>query len=162
MSSVESVRSRASIALAAFVAVVCLALTANAVFAAKPKRSKFVATATMNGAKVVSGGDVDATGDASLTFKKKKDRVCFSITYSKMNTATGGFLGDGAKREEGDVVVNLFSSSEPSPAKGCVRAPSKKTVQALEKTPKDFFVALTNSEHPKGAVRGQLRHTNNR
>jgi hypothetical protein len=77
-----------------------------------------------------------------------------------MGTATGGFLGDGARREEGDQVVDLFNGSEPSPAKGCIRAPSKKTVQRLEKTPKDFFVALTNSEFPKGAIRGQLRHTN--
>ena len=44
----------------------------------------------MNGGKVVSGGDPDASGTASLTFKKKKDRVCYSIVYQQTETARRG------------------------------------------------------------------------
>ncbi len=125
--------------------------------AAHPKRSRFVVSAAMSGNKVVANGDPNAKGKASLTFKKKKDRVCFDITYSGMETARRGILGEGSKHERGDNILTLFSLAEESPAKGCIRALSKRTIDDIEKAPKDFFVTLENKEHPDGAIRGQLR-----
>ena len=125
--------------------------------AARPKKSEFVVSAAMSGKKVVANGDRDAKGRASLTFKKKKDRVCFDITYSGMDTARRGILGKGAKHERGDNVLTLFSLSKSSPATGCLRALSKKEIERIEKRPKDYFITLENKAHPDGAIRGQLR-----
>jgi hypothetical protein len=154
---------RSKLLVAAGVAISCSALAIGGAFAAKPKKSKFIVEATMNGGKVVSGGDPDASGTASLTFKKKKDRVCYSIVYQQTETANAGILGAAPKGQEGDTAVQLFRGvADPSPANGCVRAPSKKTVRAIEETPKNYFVALENNAHPTGALRGQLRHDNNK
>ena len=147
-------RFRLPIAVGLILALTC----AGMALAAHPKRSKFLVSASMSGKKVIANGDPDAKGRVSLTFKKKKDRVCFDIEYSGMATATRGILGEGAKHERGDNVLTLFSLSKQSPAKGCLRALSKRTIDRIEKAPKDFFVTLENKEHPDGAVRGQLRH----
>ncbi|MEA2346268.1 MAG: hypothetical protein QOG62_55 [Thermoleophilaceae bacterium] len=144
---------RIPIAVLLVVVLACVGLAQ----AAHPKKSKFVVSATMSGNKVVANGDPDAKGKASLTFKKKKDRVCFDIDYSGMSTATRGVLGEGKKHERGDNILTLFSLSKESPAKGCLRALNKNTIDDIERRPKDFFVTLENKDHPDGAVRGQLR-----
>lgn len=150
--------SSVRIVTAAALALGCSAALIGNAGAAHPKKSKFVVSAKMSGKKVVQNGDPNARGDASLTFKKKKDRVCFDITYRGMATASRGILGEGAKHDTGDEILTLFSLSEPSPAKGCIRALNKKTVDKIEKNPKDYFVTLEDKKHPDGAVRGQLRH----
>jgi hypothetical protein len=146
------------IAIAAALAASCSVALIAVADAARPKKSKFIVESKLSGKKVVQNGDPNARGEASLTFKKKKDRVCFDITYERMATATKGILGEGAKHEVGDDVLTLFTLSEPSPAKGCIRALSKKEVRAIEKDPKDYFVTLEDKKHPDGAIRGQLRH----
>jgi hypothetical protein len=75
-----------------------------------------------------------------------------------METATRGILGEGSKHEVGDDILTLFSLDEESPAKGCIRALSKRTVRKIERRPKDYFVTLEDKDHPDGAIRGQLRH----
>lgn len=144
---------RVPIAALLVLALICAGLAQ----AAHPRKSKFVVSASMSGKKVVANGDTNAKGRASLTFKKKKDRVCFDITYSGMDTARRGILGEGAKHERGDNVLTLFSLSKSSPAKGCLRALSKRDIDDIEKTPKDYFITLENKAHPDGAIRGQLR-----
>ena len=97
------------IAIAAALAVSCSVALIAVADAARPKKSKFIVESKMSGKKVVQNGDPNARGDASLTFKKKKDRVCFDITYEGMATATRGILGEGAKHEVGDDVLTLFT-----------------------------------------------------
>lgn len=147
-------------ALALVVALVGSTAAVTVALAANSSKGNFRTEASMNGRKVISGGDTDGKGDAEIVFKKKKDRVCYEISYRRIQTANKGILGEGRSGREGDVVVTLFRGTEKSPVEDCIRAPSKKTIKKIEETPKDYFVALENNEHPRGAIRGQLRHRN--
>ena len=129
--------------------------------AAHPKKSKFVVSASMSGKKVVANGDPNAKGHASLTFKKKKDRVCFDIDYSGMDIATRGILGEGAKHDRGDNVLTLFSLSKSSPARGCLRALSKHDHRRHREDPQGLLrdardQGSSRRGHPRAASRPEL------
>jgi CHRD domain-containing protein len=142
-----------ALAIALVVAVAC----SGAAIAAKPSKGTFKVTSKMDGRKVISA-DSDGTGNATIKFKKSKQRACFDISFSRIQEPNRGFIGEGSKGQEGNNVVTLFSSLERSPVSDCVKGVSKKELKDIESHPKDFFVALSNNEFPKGAIRGQLRH----
>ena len=96
---------------------------------------------------------------ASLTFKKKKDRVCFDITYDGHGTATRGILARARSTRRRQCAHRSFSLCErrrrPRAASCC--ALRRSDITAIEKAPKDCFCTLEDKEHPDGAIRGQLR-----
>ena len=112
--------------------------------------------ASLSGNKEVPRtGDRDGRGSATITTNRKRGRVCYDISLSKVGSVVAGHIHRGGSREAGAVVVSLFASPTTKP-KGCVRGVSKSLISEINKNPGRFYVNVHNQAHPDGAVRGQL------
>jgi hypothetical protein len=110
---------------------------------------------TLTGAAEVPGpGDADGTGRFKATFNPGQDQVCYELRVSNIGTATAAHIHTGAAGVAGPVLVTLRTPTTGS-VKDCVSVP-REQVQAIIKTPGDYYVNVHNAEFPNGAVRGQL------
>jgi hypothetical protein len=110
------------------------------------------------GEEVPDKGDPNASGLALVTVKVEKRKVCFNISFEKLDTPpTAGHIHKGKFGVAGDIVVPLFEDAAgvTSPVKGCEKA-GKKLLRKIKNNPEGYYVNLHNSEYPAGAVRGQL------
>ncbi len=115
-------------------------------------------SATLSGAnEVPSGsGDPNGTGAASFVLKKKKRKLCWTITYDKIDAPTAGHIHTGGPTAEGGIFVLLFSGTIQSGASDCVRISKSVANDLLEDTANRFYVNAHNAAFPDGAIRGQL------
>lgn len=97
-------------------------------------------------------GDADGRGQA--TVKVTGRRICFTLSYTKINAPSDGHIHKGGKSVAGPVVVGLFSGKAKKT--GCVTAKAD-VAKAIAKNPSGFYVNLHNKAFPMGAIRGQLR-----
>jgi hypothetical protein len=112
------------------------------------------------GEEVPDKGDPNASGLALITVKLEKRKVCFNISFEKLDTPPfAGHIHKGAFGVAGDIVVTLFEEEAgvASPVKDCVRA-GKKKLRKIKNNPEGYYVNLHNSEYPNGAIRGQLEN----
>lgn len=132
-------------------------------------RAPVTLTAKLTGdAEVPGPGDADGKGSAEvlLTIKKSrpKAKVCFDLSYMKIDGATAAHIHEGGPTEAGDVVVELFNDPAglPSPGafEGCLKE-AKSVVKPIKKNPEGFYVNVHNKEFPGGAIRGQLSQRGN-
>jgi hypothetical protein len=118
-------------------------------------------TATLKGKEEVPGpGDKNGKGEAVVTTKAKKGKVCFELEFSQIENPVAGHIHKGASGVAGAVKVTLFEDSAgiPGPtAEGCVGDLRKKLVRNIGRTPEKYYVNLHNGEFPDGAIRGQLQ-----
>ena len=117
-------------------------------------------TAHATGDQVVnsSGGDPDGVADFRLKVNRVKQRICYTITFSKIDDVTGAFLHKGGPNQIARPIATFFTDPKgaSSPRKGCVKNLPKRIVKRLKRKPTAHYVDLTSKKHPNGAVRGQL------
>lgn len=116
-------------------------------------------TAHATGDQVVnpSGGDPKGVADFRLNVNRVKRRICYTITFSKIQNVTGAFLHKGGPNQIARPIATFFTDkSATSPREGCVKNLKKRIVKRLKRKPDAHYVDLTSKKHPDGAVRGQL------
>ena len=135
-------------------------LIAAAAAIAAPE-DKVEMSAKMSGKQEVPGpGDKDGKGTAELKVNTVKQKVCFTIEYEGLSgTATAGHIHKGAKGDDGNIVVELFTTEQESPVEDCVKVEKERTLKKIVKSPADFYVNVHDDEFPEGAIRGQLKVT---
>jgi hypothetical protein len=120
-------------------------------------------TAAMTGLTEVPVGDPDGTGSASIRLIRNAGIACFTLTVSNIQLpATASHIHKAPVGQAGNVVIPLTPAPDSSgSSKGCVSVLTagkvdRALVNAILDTPSDYYVNVHTSDHPAGAVRGQL------
>ena len=113
-------------------------------------------TANMNGSQIVNsaGGDPDGSATLSLKVNRVKARVCYKLSFKKLEDITGAFIHKGGSGAVARPVITLFKGSEST--EGCVHNLRPRIVRRLKRKPDAHYADVTTKEYPNGAVRGQL------
>jgi hypothetical protein len=118
--------------------------------------------ANMTGEQIVpTGQGADAgVGHARVTLFPNKKKVCYRITYKKIGGKKGLKAGiyEGAKGENGNLAVALFSGPRPSPVKDCAKGVPTSELKDIKQHPRQHHLNIKNDKYPRyGAIRGQLK-----
>jgi CHRD domain-containing protein len=111
--------------------------------------SSFVANLTPD--QELKPGPAGARGRAVLDVDSRQHRVCYRLDYQGIKP-TGAHIHHGRAGENGPVAVALDQGD-----RGCVGA-SRGLLREIQASPHDFYVNLHTTEHPDGAIRGQLEY----
>jgi CHRD domain len=116
-------------------------------------------SAKLKGNQEVPGpGDRNGKGEGFFSVKPKKHKVCFQVSWEKIEQPSAGHIHKGAEGVAGDIKVLLFDQEPPtSTVEDCAKDVKKKLLKRIAKSPEKFYVNLHNGEYPDGAIRGQLR-----
>jgi hypothetical protein len=112
--------------------------------------------AELTGAEVVPGpGDPDGSGMGRFHFYPMKNKICYRVTVSGIQTATKAHLHMGDAGEEGGMVkLNLLPPRNS--ARECVRDLGERFIKKIAHNSSSYYVDVHNDDFPNGAVRGQL------
>jgi CHRD domain len=103
-------------------------------------------------AEVPVKGPLSATGDVKVTIEHEK--LCWTFTtLRRLGRPTRARIHRGVVRRAGPAVLALGSRYR---ARGCVSA-AERVLEPIEEAPTGFYVNVSTSTYPAGAVRGQLR-----
>lgn len=107
-------------------------------------------------AEVPGPGDKNGRGEAFVSVKKRK--VCFQVSWEKIEQPAAGHIHKGAKGVAGPIKVLLFDETPPTDiVEGCNKKVKRKLRKRIARSPEKFYVNLHNAEFPDGAIRGQLK-----
>jgi hypothetical protein len=138
-------------------ALIAVALLAAVAVAGLAGAAPVELTAKLKGANEVPGpGDQNGRGDADVTLKRHRQKVCFHIEYRNIETASAGHIHKGVEGVPGPVKVTLFDTLSESPVDGCATDVRRKLITKIATHPDRYYVNLHNSEFTDGAIRGQL------
>jgi len=98
-------------------------------------------------------GSSTGSGTAQVTLDPGKGKICFKLTWKKINDPVASHIHKGGKNDSGPVVVVFFAGKAKH--SGCVSA-SKALISAIGKSPGGYYVNIHTSDFPAGAIRGQL------
>jgi hypothetical protein len=114
--------------------------------------------ATLTGAAVVSasGGDPDGSGTAVISVDPVLGQVCFVLRAANITLpASAGRLQQAPPGSNGPVVVPFSAPAASGLASGC-KTSTPTIANQIVTTPANYFVSITTSDKPNGALRGQL------
>ena len=137
--------------------LVVLSLTS---IAAKDGSNTFTANLTgeaeVNAAGVPNQGDLDGSGNATITINYGQGSVCWQIRVEGITLpATAAHIHVGPAGVAGPVVVPLSGPSAKGFSSGCTSA-SRDLLKAIIEHPEEYYVNVHNADFPAGALRGQL------
>lgn len=118
--------------------------------------------ARLTGEKEVPGpGDPNGAGRASIKLNAKDRKVCYHLSYHRIGGPLAAHIHEAPRDEAGDIVVELFTASEPLPGnftavKGCVGGIPRGEIRDIKEHPGRYYVNIHNTRYPDGAIRGQL------
>ncbi|MDQ3765926.1 MAG: CHRD domain-containing protein [Actinomycetota bacterium] len=118
--------------------------------------------ARLTGAKEVPGpGDPNGAGSATIKLNAKDRKVCYKLSFHRIGGPVAAHIHEAPRDEAGDVVVELFTASEPLPGsftavKGCVGGVARGEIRDIKEHPGRYYVNIHNARYPDGAIRGQL------
>jgi len=117
-------------------------------------------SAKLKGNEEVGDGDKNGRGEVFMAVKKpRKRKLCFQLSWGKIESPTAAHIHKGAKGADGPIKVTLFEDANGVPgetAEGCVKKIRKRIAKKLKKAPEKYYVNVHNAEFPDGAIRGQL------
>jgi CHRD domain len=114
----------------------------------------------LSGDELRDGGDRDGRGVAGLDFDPEHERVCYYISWDRLDGAVTAFhLHQAPRHEDGGHWIDLFNDKhfdgDHNTVASCVYA-SRGKIEAVLDHPSDFYLNLHTTAHPSGAIRGQL------
>jgi hypothetical protein len=115
-------------------------------------------TVHMTGSQEVPKGS--PTGSGTFRFElvpsvgPNVGQVCFSLTWSKIDTPIASHIHKGGKGVSGPIVIVLFKGPRVGHS-GCRSAP-KSLIKAIQKKPSAYYVNVHTNKYPTGAIRAQL------
>jgi hypothetical protein len=112
--------------------------------------------ANLRGAEVVSSsGDRDGYAEAEVSIANNLDQICYDINNARnLGPITSVSLNRGRMGQTGPVVLRFREANEGG-WKNCVKR-SEWLEANLEWRPGNYYVQISTTEYPNGAVRGQL------
>jgi hypothetical protein len=89
---------------------------------------------------------------------KKKEKVCFELTYKRIETPFAAHIHKGKEGVNGDIKVPLIEDQQgfPSGVTGCVKNVDSDLIRRIIRKPQNYYVNIHNGDFPGGAIRGQL------
>jgi hypothetical protein len=144
---------------AALIALAAMAALAVPAISPAGLQSAEQFSAKLKGNQEVPGpGDRNGRGEAFVSVKTKKRKLCFQVSWEKIERPVAGHIHKAPKGEAGPIKVLLFDSEPPTDiVEGCVKQVKKKLLKRIAKNPEKFYVNVHNSKFPDGAIRGQLK-----
>ena len=100
-------------------------------------------------------GDPDGAGTVRLTVDSDNNRLCYDFTLSGLGTPLMAHIHRGHVLESGPTVVTLFTGPGGD-LHNCVVWTPKRLAEIVA-DPSNFYVNLSTTECPDGALRGQLQ-----
>ncbi|HEY0278117.1 MAG TPA: CHRD domain-containing protein [Solirubrobacterales bacterium] len=116
-------------------------------------------SAELSGAEVKNskGGDDDGLAVLQVTsIEAAKGKLCFKASWTRLGAVTGVYLYEAPKGATGRQVAKLLGPTTGAAANACATGIAASTLGKFEADPTAYFAAITTSEYPSGAVRGQL------
>jgi hypothetical protein len=112
--------------------------------------------AELTGTRVVpTPGDPNGSGMARMIFYPQKNKICYRVTVSGIQTATRAHLHMGDAGGEGGIVkLNLLPPRNS--ARECVRGLGERFIKKIAHNSSSYYVDVHNNDYPDGALRGQL------
>jgi CHRD domain len=148
--------NRPVLVLAALAAATALAIPALA--PAGPQNTTQLSAKLKGNQEVPGPGDNNGKGEGFFAVKPKKGKVCFQVSWVKIEDPSAGHIHKGEKGEAGPIKVLLFDETPPtSIVEDCVKDVKKKLLKRIAKNPEKFYVNIHNADFPDGAIRGQLK-----
>ncbi|RAS61368.1 CHRD domain-containing protein [Lentzea atacamensis] len=101
----------------------------------------------------------DPDGQAITFVQPSGTGVDFSLAWVNIEAPTLGHVHQGAKGVNGPVKITFFGTAVPNgvfAVSGTVAGVDKSALDALKKSPKDFYSNIHTGQFPGGAVRGQF------
>ena len=137
-----------------------LALVAALAIPAANAAAPVTVSAQLKGNNEVPGpGDPNGKGEIFVTLKKAKRKVCFALSWKRIQGPKAGHIHRGGPGVAGPVKVKLFEQANalpnPGAVEGCV-SKRRRVIRRIARHPERFYVNLHNEEYPDGAIRGQL------
>ncbi|MFN3387774.1 MAG: CHRD domain-containing protein [Allosphingosinicella sp.] len=113
--------------------------------------------AELTGAAVVPGpGDPNGWGRALVDLNPAVPQICTDLEVRDITVpATGAHIHRGAAGVSGPPVVTLDPPDDDD-SDNCTTITNELAAQ-IATAPSDFYVQVHTSDHPQGAIRGQLR-----
>ena len=105
---------------------------------------------------LAAAGDPDGAGNATVSVVAA-DALCFTILVNHIDPPALAHIHQGAAGINGPIVVNLVPpvGGETSASASCV-AVDPALLEAIRRSPAEFYVNVHTGAFPAGAVRGQL------
>jgi CHRD domain len=150
-------RGLAAAVVGAMSIALVFALIGGAAAGKKKKKTVKLVAPNMIGSVEVPPGDPDGSGEATFKLKKKKEQVCFKVSFQGIDDPFAGHIHPGGPGETGPPLVPMWEGTTglASPVKDCVDA-EKNVIKQIIKNPGDFYVNIHNDAFPAGALRDQL------
>ncbi len=102
-------------------------------------------------------GDPDGVGTATVAVDLEQERVCYGLSATAIELpAIGAHIHRGVAGTNGPVVIPLEAPDADGIVGGCVRDVEVGLLEELAADPAGFYVNVHTTDHPDGAVRGQL------
>jgi hypothetical protein len=97
-------------------------------------------------------GDHGDSAQAAITIDTRKRWVCWSFTdLHGIGSLAHPRIGKAPSGKRGPIVITLADRLD----RGCSSQPAR-TLAAILKQPRAYYLVLTNDAHPDGAVRAQF------
>ncbi|MGH3672547.1 MAG: CHRD domain-containing protein [Pseudonocardiaceae bacterium] len=115
---------------------------------------------SLSGDELRDGGDRDGRGFARLDLDAENERVCYVVSWSRLDGDVTAFhIHNAPSREDGPIWINFFNNrhfdGDRDTAASCVRSERWKIQNVIEH-PSDYYLNLHTTVHEMGALRGQL------
>lgn len=114
----------------------------------------------LTGDEVRDGGDRDGRGFARLDFDPENERVCYVLTWNRLDGDVTAFhLHASPRRSDGPHWIDFFNNEhfdgERNTVASCVHSDRWK-IRAAIGEPSDYYLMVHTTAHREGAIRGQL------
>ena len=113
--------------------------------------------ATLTGAEVVtSGGDRDGYATAQLSVSDELDQICYDVNdIRNLAPITSLTINRAPRGRTGPAILRVDRANEGD-WKNCV-SKSEWLEQSFEYSPGAYYIQISTTEYPNGAIRGQFR-----
>lgn len=89
-----------------------------------------------------------------ITLHAKARKACWTISIKGIRSPLSAHVRKAPAGKIGPVIIPLGSRFS---RKGCVYLPHRKTILAIERHPRSYYVDVVTRRFLNGALRGQLR-----
>jgi hypothetical protein len=110
--------------------------------------------ATLSGSNVPGGGDRDGWGRLRAEFDTGTNRLCADLEVRSIADVTSAQIYRGREGEQGEPVSRLERPDDDD-SYDCKQVGAD-LAREIQSNPSAFYVMVATSEHPNGAIRGQL------
>ncbi|MGH3854181.1 MAG: CHRD domain-containing protein [Pseudonocardiaceae bacterium] len=114
----------------------------------------------LTGDEVRNGGDPEGRGFARLDFDPENNRVCYAVTWRRLEGAVTAFqLHIGSRFDRGPVLINFFNreryDGDGGAVTDCVYGDLSR-IRDVREDPANYYLALRTTASVDDAIRGQL------